>query len=481
MIFRFSKIGKIKNMSKWTMPIAFSIKILIGLFFSYIYIYSIKETAEPSDAMRFLEESRMLHAVFFKSKSDFFALFTGIGDNARMIHQHLNKTFIWDAGNFTLINDSRNTIRANCLFHFISFGSDFVHTILLCALSLLGIQQLYISIQPYSKLKPVTLFYSLLLFPSLLFWSSSVLKEPFLILGIGLFSRACLSDLKLPKKIVIGLLGFLILILFKTYIILCLFPGILFYLIYKHLFKQRLTPSIYTVVLMILLSILILPKQRQKLTDNLSIKQFNLENVGKGGIHVYGVNGFYYFKPCQYKNIKIKGNYLELIHPSDVMFLPYIAKKNEIPKKIHLKITREKWLIHIIMPGTKSYIKTTNINFSFKQLLFNMPEAITNSLLRPFPTDNGNFLKYPAMLEAWSIILFLISAIYFRRNTTPKMKGIVSCLFIFSISLMLLIGWTTPVVGAIVRFRFPAQLALLIIGFILIDPSKISFKKTKHE
>ena len=142
------------------MTFAFALKVLMGLFFSYIYIYSMKNATEPSDAMRFLDESNQLYAVFFKSKSDFFALLTGIGDNARMIHEHMDKTFIWDAGNFTLINDSRNTIRINCLFRFISFGNDFVNIMLMCFLSLIGIHQLYISIQPLSKLPPKILFYS---------------------------------------------------------------------------------------------------------------------------------------------------------------------------------------------------------------------------------------------------------------------------------------------------------------------------------
>ena len=42
--------------------------------------------------------------------------------------------------------------------------------------------------------------------------------------------------------------------------------------------------------------------------------------------------------------------------------------------------------------------------------------------------------------------------------------------------LLLLTGWTTPINGALVRFRFPAQLALFIVGSMLIK-----IKTKKHE
>ncbi len=434
-----------------------------------------KNSSEPSDAMRFLDESKQLYEVFFKSKSDFFSLFTGIGDNARMIHEHMNKTFIWDAGNFTLINDSRNTIRVNCLFQFISFGSDFVHTLIMCALSLIGIQQLFLAIKSYSSIKSYFLFFSLLLFPSLLFWSSSILKEPLLILGIGLFARSCLVNDSILKRVILGGIGILLLILFKPYIILCLIPGILFYLTYNHVFKQQGWKVLITFLSLLSLIFFFSPKLRTKITNNLSTKQMHLENVGDGGMHVYGKTGYYYFKPYQYKNLKIIKNKVELIHESDAYLLSY--DNGETLKKIHLKPTKEKWLIHIIMPGTNSYFKTKSIDYSFTRLILNIPEALINSIFRPFPLDKGSFLMYPAMLEVWVLFIFLLVSLYFRKKITKKDIGIIYCLSIFAFLLLLLIGWTTPITGAIVRFRFPAQLALFIIGAIIIDPSKMNFKK----
>ena len=477
--FKYIKCLQVKNAPNWTMSLAFIIKTTMGLFFSYIYIYHTKNPSEPSDAIRFLDESKQLYAIFFQSKSDFFAMFTGIGDNANMIHKYMNKSFIWDAGNFTMINDSRNTIRFHCLIRFISFNSTFVHTLVLCALSLIGIQQLQLAFQPYSKLKPIYLFSILLLFPSLLFWSSGILKEPFLILGIGIFSRACLIKENKYYRLLLLTIGFCILLLFKPYILICLFPAIGFYIAFKYIFKERIKLTVFAILLVVTTLILLFPSKRQRFTEYISRKQFDLENVGEGGIHVYGETCFYYFKPSQYKNLRIKDGFAELVKTSEAFELSWIDTKT-IPKHVLLNPNGKKWKIHIIMPGTNSYIKTTSIDNSFIQLIKNIPEAIINVLFRPFPFDNGSFLKYPAMFEAWLISLFILLSLVFRRKIDSNSKGIIFGLLIFAFSLILLIGWTTPVIGAIVRFRFPAQLALLLIGAILIDSTKI-FKKIIHE
>ena len=132
------------------------------------------------------------------------------------------------------------------------------------------------------------------------------------------------------------------------------------------------------------------------------------------------------------------------------------------------------------MPGTKSYFKSTLIDNSFKQLLLNIPEAIINAILRPFPFDTGSILKLPTMLEAWGVFLFLIlSLIFKKKNIQKKEVGIILSLLIFATLLFLLIGWTTPISGAIVRFRFPAQLAMVITAAILIDYKRIKFWKNE--
>jgi hypothetical protein len=58
-----------------------------------------------------------------------------------------------------------------------------------------------------------------------------------------------------------------------------------------------------------------------------------------------------------------------------------------------------------------------------------------------------------------------------------KEKEIILGLLLFAIGLTLLIGWTTPVLGAITRYRFPAQMAIVLIGLIILQPHSIKLWK----
>jgi hypothetical protein len=454
------------------MAIAFLIKAFTGLVFSYIYIYS--ATTEPSDSMRFMEESKLLYNVYFKSKSDFFSLLTSMGENNRMTQQHLGKTFIWNAGNFSKINDSRNTIRFHTLIQFISFGHSYVHTLIMCFISLIGIKQLFITIKPYTQINSHILFYSILLLPSFLFWSSGIVKEPLMIIGFGLLFRSFLHPDKIIKRIAYGIIGMFFLLLFKPYILLCVLPAVFYFVLNKYIFKQRIYISLITFFLIGITFLAIFPTKRKNFTEYVSRKQFDMENVGKGGIHVYGNNCFYYFKPEQYKNLKIEKNTIQIQHSTKVIVISFDTKI--IPFKSHLNASNSTYRIHIVMPGTNSYIETKMIDNSFIQLIKNIPEALINSFFRPFPLDSGSLLKYPSLMEVWLLVFFLILAIVNRRKLSEENKSIIVGLLIFSTVLLLLIGWTTPVNGAIVRFRFPAQLALFMVGSMLIK-----IKTKKHE
>ena len=124
---------------------------------------------------------------------------------------------------------------------------------------------------------------------------------------------------------------------------------------------------------------------------------------------------------------------------------------------------------------SEGLIDVTLINDSGKQLAINSIEALINSLFRPFPTDPGSKLKFQSMLEMWSIYLILIFAFIRKKALSQNKKALIISILLFIISLSLLIGWVTPVIGAIVRYRFPALLGVLMISIIMIKiPKRLS-------
>jgi len=166
------------------MPSAFLIKIGVGIFFLSMYLHPDTNNSVPSDTMRFLAESKNLRNVFSVSIKDFFSLLFGFGDDEYLIKKYLQDTFLWDAGSVTIVNDSRNIIRLHSVIQFVSFGSAYIHSLFMCFIALIGLKHLFIAFQPYSKINPLLFFFAILLFPSILFWTSGILKEPILLLGL---------------------------------------------------------------------------------------------------------------------------------------------------------------------------------------------------------------------------------------------------------------------------------------------------------
>lgn len=460
------------------MPIGFSIKVLVGLVFLVIYLHPDTNNSVPSDTMRFMDESKILHNVFYQSPKDYFTLLFGFTENKALINKYLSDTFLWDAGSYTLVNDSRNLIRFNSLIHFISFDSAFVHNLFMCLIGLLGVKQIYLSFEKYTQLNKTIFFFLILSVPSLIFWTSGILKEPILFLGIALFTRTIFLEDKLKKRILIGTLSLIILLSFKPYNLICTIPPLLFALYNITIFKKSLFKSILAVIVTISLGIIILPNQREQTVKYLSRKQFDFDHVGKGGVFTeLNDTSLLYFEMKDYDKIAVnmKDSSLQITKKTAVQ----IISKNHSFKTINSfkSASNSKFKVYYNVGGALSYIKTTPINNSFFQLIKNIPEALINSLLRPFPNDPGSFLKFIALFELWGIFIILFISIKLNRVLNSNEKRIITALIIFIISLSLVIGLTTPVLGAIFRYRFLNLLAFVIISAIIFNPKKLKVKK----
>jgi hypothetical protein len=464
----------ISDLKPWVMPVSLIIKILVGLllFILHFQTYGIDELSH--DGETFFKEGKHLNNVFFDSPITYFKFLTGIGENDVLIQKHLFMTEYWSGNTLTLTNDSKNVIRFHSIIHFFSMNSVYVHLSVLCFLSLAGVRNLYLSIRKYSQLKPEILFWCLLLVPSTIFWTSSMMKEPFLFFGMTLLLRSILLKEGIWKRTIFITLSLLLLLGFKPYVLICILAALFFVVSYRYFFSYKLLPSLITSSIFTIFSVLFFNGPRDQIVHFITRKQFDFVNVGKGGIHALSDTCFYYFQPHQYESVKMSGNQLQVIKPVDAFIIEFGTTTEPLP--IHLEPSTDTLIVTYFTQGCMSYIETTPINNSFTQLLKNIPEAFINSIIRPFPNDPGSNLKYLSFLEVWFLFGFLIFAIIRHRKLNNEERSLIIGLLIFAMLLFLIIGWTTPVIGAITRYRFPAQLALVIIGLILIKPPKL-FKR----
>lgn len=123
---------------------------------------------------------------------------------------------------------------------------------------------------------------------------------------------------------------------------------------------------------------------------------------------------------------------------------------------------------------SNSKISIPDIGNSTFYLLLNFPIALKNILMRPYLWEGDSLLWHLAAIEnVFFIILILFFVIGHKWN---KNHAVISlfCLF-FSLSILILTGLTTPVIGGLVRYKAP-----LIPFFFMFFVYNFNFKIFKE-
>jgi hypothetical protein len=127
-----------------------------------------------------------------------------------------------------------------------------------------------------------------------------------------------------------------------------------------------------------------------------------------------------------------------------------------------------------------SPVAVTELKPTVGSFLNNLPEAISLSLIRPYPSDVKHLLSLAASTEINILLFCFILLLLFRKNGNPSRPFLLFCLF-FSFTALLTIGYTVTFLGAIVRYRSIVLPLLVIPMMALIDWKKIEFFITgKH-
>lgn len=106
-----------------------------------------------------------------------------------------------------------------------------------------------------------------------------------------------------------------------------------------------------------------------------------------------------------------------------------------------------------------------------------LPQSVNNTLLRPYAWEARGIFQWAAAIET---LLFIVLVVFFALKKNPKRKGyfknpLILFPFLFAISLYIFIGYVVPFPGAIVRYKIPAEL-LLILVFVCGINWKEAFK-----
>lgn len=450
------------EISPYKLFVFFILKLGAALFFLYVYSYHYGGGELTADAGRFFEEAKVLHKVFYNNPKVYFQLLFNYDTSQEMINTFLEATSHWNASERIIPNDSRNVIRINSLLLFVSNGNIFFHFIFFSIITFLTGLDLAQFVKKHSDFKVSWIVFALTLTPSIAFWGSSIIKEPLLLAGLMLLIRGLFDDLRPFKRMTRILLGLAFMTLFKPYILLIFLPFI-FLIILLKVFKKY-SPIAVTVPYFILLIIFgYFSNTNEKALQTISKQQEDFINLRDGGLYLIADQEHYIYVYYTNRNkFKIVDGYAQLKEPTGA----YYMKANENFNRSHIELNEvgKKWEIGVSLEKVGSGVSAKPINSSWQQLILNIPEALLNTVIRPFPWDNGSWLKHLAFLEntiiLWAIVMTFLSI---KTNGVSKNLNLLIVLSLFAISILLIVGWTTPVLGAVVRYKAPATLLIVVI------------------
>lgn len=386
----------------------FLLKIISGVVLGLIYTYHYTDT-KTTDTFKFFNDSTILFQSIRNHPYDFFRMLTGYDADAEDLRSYYLKMDAWLNTNL-LFNDNRTIIRLNAIFHFFSLGFYYIHVVFLNFLSFTGLFCLFKVFEKECPARKKELLLYTFLFPSTLFWGSGLLKDGLLLFGLGVFVFHYYNYLKNPdqhKRLIPLLLSIGLLSITKFYIIILLSPGLVTWWIIGKYDLKKPALLISAAYLIFF------------------IVAFNFYRV----IPEYNLAAMLYWKQFNFFGF---------------------ATAVE----------------------SKSLIEIPRLGLDTWSVLKNVPQAFFTTYFRPFFHDiKGNPLVLLSVLE--NCILFIITFITIRNYNKPTQsdKGFLWVSIFFILTLYILIGLTTPVLGAIVRYKIPA---LPFLGFVVVSLSKKS-------
>ncbi len=101
-----------------------------------------------------------------------------------------------------------------------------------------------------------------------------------------------------------------------------------------------------------------------------------------------------------------------------------------------------------------STIPMKDVEPTIISFLKSTPQAITLSIIRPYPSDVRHILSLAAAIEINSLLLMFVLFVFWRTNTNSyTSKNLMYFCVFFAMTLLLAIGFSVNNLGAIVRYR----------------------------
>ena len=406
--------------SKFFTSSGLSYKLLLGIFgvkiisaFALHYLYSLYYTERiEADIFKYFDDAYIMFQSFSHKPSDFFRLFFGYDLQNESLDVYFKYMNFWVRKiDYGLFNDNRTIIRINVIIMFFSWGNIFVHHIFASFISLFAFLLIFKVFDNLFPNRKTILVLCIFLIPSSLFWASAMLKECIVMLGLGMFvySMYFLSQKK-----------------YSVQLFILFFVSILLLMTIKIYVLAALLPAV--------------------------IAYFGSFYCKKISIWKF----YFGFLLCLIGVIICN----QLLHGISI-FEIITSKRND-------------FIVHINnFSNARSYIDIGILKPSLWAFAVETPLAIFRSITLPFIWNVSQVIEILPALENFVLIILVVCMFfYYKKPDALQVRFIWFCLF-FSIGLLWFVGITTPVIGAIVRYKMPILPFLYTTFALLIDWQKV--------
>lgn len=479
-----AKVFKLTGVSIVLLILLLAVKFGAGQIINKYY-FDRYENQQHSDIYKYFDDGHELYKIAKENPTAYVKIFSGLYQNDSSLDQYVNRLSNWKKHtdnyvktmNYTdanLFSSNRTMARINSLLCFASQGNLMSQTLMFSFISFLGITLIFLTFLSNLKLPPWLSFSALCCSPSLLIWSSSIQKESLLVFGIGLFVYAVFRKNKNYLLLVLAC----ILLLYTAYFILVILIGSwILVMIYQKSIKWFFASIVSGVLLFLLLPSFTNINPMEPITS-----RYNLQNkIGKGGYYLESIKSgnVVYFEHDEFEKIK---SGLKTKTENDLIFFE-LDEQSQVYNFINGSSTHAKrslgkdkgWHYQKLhFTPAKSYILHKMLKPELLSFVSHFACALEYTMTIPY--YKLSLSTVPFYLE--SLVLYALGLLFFILNIR-NFKHYYSAenlfLLLFAFSSIVLIGYSTPIVGNMIRHKTLAMLLLIVLTM------RIGFEKVNKE
>ncbi|HLP49914.1 MAG TPA: hypothetical protein VK154_03460 [Chitinophagales bacterium] len=214
LIFRWS-FFKVEGTPKAHFAFFFLLKVAAGVALTLVYTYYYTDQ-QKADIYRYFNDSRVISPLLFTDPAAWLKIMTGYHIDDPGTFLYLINTHYFSHPGSDIVTNNTFIIRVNVLLNYLSFTNIYINTLLLNFISFASLTLLYRLLAPYFTQFSYILYIPIFLLPSVVFWSSGLLKEALLFTCLGPFFYYGANAKELPLyKYILGMAAGLLMLFIK--------------------------------------------------------------------------------------------------------------------------------------------------------------------------------------------------------------------------------------------------------------------------